>query len=401
METKILSANDALISQLDYKLPASSSYIIDRDGVEFFPSGSSLYSPNGNRVIKFNLTDSNKWLDQTSVHLNGKITNLGATAKEFLPAWCLFSRMIIRAGGKIVEDIRDVGTWMQIQNKLTNERANNEYIKAGCEALGLNLTDNKTGSKAQNASYYFSIRLNSGLFNQAKYIPLRFLPLEVELEIDQDTSTFTADNSTCDYSLTECSISCDLITVDNALNDSYSKFMLEGGVIDLHMTNAFNITHNQQSSGSLDESINISRALSRLTSLFFTMSANNTSKNSSFLGLSGDIQVGLKIGSKNIPNRPLKSETEIIRELQRAIAHNRDMGNSIQLNPSQHGAGQIVVGFDLEKELGASYTGLSTKSGELLNINVKSGDTVSRRFNIFVQYDSILSISANGVDIYE
>lgn len=403
METKILSANDRLISQLDYKLPPSSSYIVERDSVQFHPSGSAFYGPNGSRVIKFNMTDANKWLDQSSVHFVARVQNLSGSAKTFLPLWSCFSRMIVRCAGRVVEDVRDVGTWWQLQNRLMGDRSNNEYIKAGCKAISDSLNGNNTSSVAANATYEASFRISCGLFNQTKYIPLRYMPIEIELELDSGIN-FTADGTTADFELSNITLDCDLITVDNALNDSYSKFLLEGGVIDLHMSNVFSNTHNVSISGTLDASINISRAVSRLNSYFAVLSSSSDDKNIAFLGLNdtgAGIEVGLRVGSKNYPQRPLTSHSQILTSLQRVVGHNRDLNGSLQISPNHWGQGQIILGFDLEKELGASYTGLSTKSGELLTLNIKSGDTVGRVVRSFLMYDAIVSISSNGVELFD
>ena len=42
-------SNDVKIAELNYSDPATTSYIIDRKGVKFHPSGGTTYSTDGRR----------------------------------------------------------------------------------------------------------------------------------------------------------------------------------------------------------------------------------------------------------------------------------------------------------------------------------------------------------------
>ena len=65
MEHHAQSVDDALIGGLSYKLKAGASYITNRRSVSYFASGGNQYSPNGVRVIKFNIT-GDQWLDSST-----------------------------------------------------------------------------------------------------------------------------------------------------------------------------------------------------------------------------------------------------------------------------------------------------------------------------------------------
>ena len=58
MEHHAQRIDDALIGGLSYKLKAGASYVTNRRSVSYFASGGNTYSPNGVKVMKFNLVIS-------------------------------------------------------------------------------------------------------------------------------------------------------------------------------------------------------------------------------------------------------------------------------------------------------------------------------------------------------
>ena len=77
---------------------------------------------------------------------------------------------------------------------------------------------------------------------QSKYIPLRYCPLEIELELaDSDDPIITSTSKCPDTSLTafaasmskswkleSCQLKCDICTLDNALDNNYVARLLGG-----------------------------------------------------------------------------------------------------------------------------------------------------------------------------
>ena len=92
MEAITNSAEDHLIDALSFKLKPGSSYVIDRKSSTFWASGSNTYSPNGTRVIRFQLAgEDNSWLDPSTLRVQFTVRNadnkvivpLGSTALFF------------------------------------------------------------------------------------------------------------------------------------------------------------------------------------------------------------------------------------------------------------------------------------------------------------------------------
>ena len=75
-----------------------------------------------------------------------------------------------------------------------------------------------------------------GLFNQYKYLPLRYIPIELELELaDNDApiitdvnGVFIAANTSTSWSIQNCQIKADILLLDNSLDNSYVNHLLGG-----------------------------------------------------------------------------------------------------------------------------------------------------------------------------
>ena len=74
MEHHVQSVDDALIGGLSYKLKGGASYVTNRRSVSYFASGGNTYSPNGVKVMKFNLT-GDQWLDPSTFRVAFQLNN--------------------------------------------------------------------------------------------------------------------------------------------------------------------------------------------------------------------------------------------------------------------------------------------------------------------------------------
>ena len=115
MERHAQSTDDAPIRGLNYKLKAGASYVTNRRSVSYFSQGGNSFSPNGVKVMKFNLT-GDQWLDPFTFRVMFQLNNTGnagaaeGTASKMIEplSWnpaVFFRRARIIAGGQVVEDI--------------------------------------------------------------------------------------------------------------------------------------------------------------------------------------------------------------------------------------------------------------------------------------------------------
>jgi hypothetical protein len=151
-------------------------------------------------------------------------------------------------------------------------------LNTQAEGFGHN-TDNK---KVENPNLLLGIHRQmtvgfkslSGILMQSKYIPLRYCPLEIELELaDMDDPIITnnfglptdigqefANSTSGSWKLKSRQLKCDICTFDNALDNNYVAHLLSGKTLNIvYKTFISNI----QTVLSEDTQINVSRSLPR------------------------------------------------------------------------------------------------------------------------------------------
>ena len=74
MEHHAQSIDDALIGGLSYKLKPGASYVTNRRSISYFASGGNTYSPNGAKIMKFNLA-GDQWLDPSTFRVAFQLNN--------------------------------------------------------------------------------------------------------------------------------------------------------------------------------------------------------------------------------------------------------------------------------------------------------------------------------------
>ena len=133
------SPEDILIDNLSFKLNKvnkGSSYITDRRSVSFWPSGSNIYKPSGNRVIKFSLNgEDNSWLDPQRVRIFFTLNNKdGTNFKKLRPLsspYSFFRRMRIIAGSQVVEDFDSYNRVHHMFSKLMSQGTRRDEANEG------------------------------------------------------------------------------------------------------------------------------------------------------------------------------------------------------------------------------------------------------------------------------
>ena len=115
MEHHAQSVHDARIGGLSYKFKPGASYVTNRRSVSYFASGGNQYSPNGAKVMKFNLT-GDQWMDPSTFRVMFQLNNAGnvgaaegTAVKSLAPlSWnpaVFFRRARTICDGVVVDDI--------------------------------------------------------------------------------------------------------------------------------------------------------------------------------------------------------------------------------------------------------------------------------------------------------
>ena len=275
MESITSSAEDFLVDSLSFKLPGSGQYVQERRSVTFHTEGSNSYSSlGGTRVIRFKLA-SEGWLDPSTARFFFDVVNDGRNggAKALRPIGAVhgfFRRLRVTMRGVVIEDISDYNRVHEMFNVLqtTGARANDraEGFGGHLDIKSLNTVALLPGIDTLQTVCFKPL---CGLFMQTKYIPLRYCPLEIELEladvldpiVSVVTTAFTAANTSCVWKLENCMMKVDLCTLDNALGNNYVTHLLSGKSLNI-VYNTF--ISNIQTILSEDTQINVSRSLSKL-----------------------------------------------------------------------------------------------------------------------------------------
>ena len=437
MENLTNSAEEVLIDSLSFKLPSSGQYVTDRRSCTFHTEGSNSYSATaGTKVIRFRLAGDGSWLDPSTFRIMFDVVNndLLASTKKLRPigkAHAFFRRLRISVRGQIIEDIDNYNRVSEMFHCLqTRHSRNNDAI----EEFGYNydiedMTTVDLFPGIQNSQTVMFQPL-CGLFQQTKYLPLRYAPLEIELEladvldplINLETP-FLATNTSQLWKIENCMVKVDLCTLDNALENSYVSHFMGGKTINI-VYNTFIST--LQTVVSADTQINVSRSLSKMKSVFVTLDKDfadsdaratfyNKSWNNFWSPNAGtDLtdalthtsekfsHFQLQIGSKLFPEYPIKTHCEAFYSLRKALGIQANNLHSIDIDGNSYRNNKFIIGIDTEKLLGLSFTGMNTRNN-LMTVHLKTqiDDFKADRMHIILLAEQIVELGDSGCMVYD
>jgi len=420
VEAHANSTEDYLIEGLSFKLAQGASYVTNRRSVSFFPSGSDTYAPtSGTKVIKIRLNGTD-WLDPSTVKIMFTLTNpsgTGTADMHFLSGpHAFFRRLRVVCGGQIVEDIDDYNRVCEMFNVLQskNVRENDEIEGTGRWDGGAPET------LPVGTSRRIGMKLCSGLLNQSKMLPIRYCPIELELELVNAVGD--PQKGSIGWSISDVQCKCDLVTLDNGLENSYSEHVLSGKALPINYS-----TYISQSQVVTDSTfnINVSRAVTRLKSIFMSMegahgpTAGRGTVLKSFNNfwhpmkiLSGtydstkELDIQVQIGSKLYPEYPIRSTAEAFSQLRKTMGIHQSPFHSLDLKGAEYREYKFIVAVDTEKVLEAGFTGLNTRAGDMMTIKVKPASTgmgtlAPTKFFTVLHSDCILEVKDSGVTVFD
>jgi hypothetical protein len=302
---------DKLIDGLSFKLNPGASYVTERRSVTYHPQGSNIYKPGaGTKLIRILLTGDN-WMDPSTFRvmfdLNNDETNAAKSLRPLGGPWTFFRRMRVLCAGQLVEDIMDYNRIHEMFHMMiaSESRAND-----AAEAFG-NLWNSHTWYKGELDTHNFQgigatkkltvlFKPLSGILNQNKLLPLRYAPITIELELVDDAlepiisnvpdtapqakpAAFSKATSSFLWSISNVQVKCDVCTLDNALDNSYAQHLLSGKSLPITY-NTF-ISQMQTIAGQDNPLINVSRAITRLKSVFVTLNKDLTGDRANKVGI--------------------------------------------------------------------------------------------------------------------
>ena len=467
MEATAQSVEDYLIDALSFKLKPGASYITNRRSVTYFPVGGNQYSTTGVKVIKILLT-GDQWLDPGTVRLQFTLANNAAAAQLLRVVsgpWSFFRRVRILAGGQILEDMDDYNRIHEMFHVMQDpkNRVNDDlegfgmrydnyggvYNGAGQNGKIPMPVDLNYPSIAGGSSRVVMFKLLSGIFNQDKFLPIRYMPITIERELTSlatDPIIYPADiaagtglagapfqvaNTSNNWMIQDVQLKCDVCSLDNALDNEYAQHLLSGKSLPINY-NTY-VSQTQQMVGQ-NLSINVTRALTRLKSIFINMDKTRANEgnqvgnlhtiktfNDFFHSMSGslaaaaatpgiydparEMEFQFQIGSKLYPEYPIRSSSEAFYQLRKTLGIHTSSFHNVDISPQQWINNKFMVAIDTEKVLAAGFTGLNTRAGDLLKIKIKhmTAEALSQadKMQIILHADMVLNIRDTGVEVME
>ena len=453
MEALSNSVEDRLVDGLSFQLQPGASYVTERKSVTYHPQGSNIYSTSGTKLIKLLLT-GDQWLDPSTFRIMFDLQNMdtGNNNNKLLRPLggphTFFRRMRILANGAIIEDIDNYNRVHEMF-RILNAQDTNKNNDA--EAFGQQVdkyttfdTEKIAGIKP-NQTQTVLFKPCSGLFNQPKMLPIRYMPITVELELVHDNtepivsatatgqdsfdvSQTAAGNTSMLWQIQNVQVKCDVVTLDNQLDNSYAEHLLSGKALPINYQTYVSQKQSILSgnNGSQKVRLNVTRALTRLKNVFITLDqpATGTSAvkykdwNSFYSpmefytgdpinswhadGEIADFQV--QIGSKLFPEYPIRSHAEAYYQLRKTLGKH-DQHNSFDITQHEYRCRKFIMGIDMEKVLEAGYTGINTRAGDLMNIRfdhaTPDADKWAQSLHIVLTSDQILEVRDSGVQVFD
>ena len=436
MEAHANAVEDVLVDGLSYKLKNSAKYVTERKSVTYHPSGSNVYSPtSGTKVIKINLT-GDSWLVPETVRVMFTLKNKDSDPAKLLRTlsapWSFFRRMRVLCGGQVVEDFDSNRAHEMFALLGTKETRDNDDI----EGFGYRYDDDANGVAtldpavhlqgiAGGSSKRVSFKPMSGLLSQAKWLPIRYCPITIELELVSnatdpivDATGAFASTTSVNWEIENVQLKADLCSLDNSVDNQIADHLLSGKPLPINYQTL--ITQSQAVSG-FNFSINVSRAVTRLARVFIGLGGPNgdvRSKqwNNFFHPMAGsydpahELEYQVQIGSKLFPEYPVQASSEAFAQLKKAVMDAKHPhSHSLSIKAPQYTKDKFVICAQTSKLAHAGFTGMNTRSGDLMTIKAKlvGGSSSTQAANlptemfIALESDQIIEIRDTGVQVFD
>ena len=130
-------------------------------------------------------------------------------------------------------------------------------------------------------------------------------------------------NLSTSFKIENVQLKCDLVTLDNSLDNEYSQHLLSGKTLPIHFSTC---TWASQVLTNLNSTVNVSRALTRLKGVFVTMSTDSGGAlevDNFFHPMAGnydstkELEFEMLIGSKKFREYPIRSSAEAFYQLRK------------------------------------------------------------------------------------
>ena len=417
--------NDSLIDQLSFQLPEQSTYARERRLVSIQPTGANNFSPQGNTVATFSLTSQDSWLDPSSLRLQFRIRNTAAVEADtgLIPAGgchCFWSQLRILVGGTEIERLEPYNMLHELFRVALASPASQveQAVEDGREYNAAAYPPVAPARIAPGTYRTVCLTLCCGTLSCGKYLPLRLLnSFQIELTCarpDEALAPAGGTNYSRQYELSGCKLFYSIVRLDSALEQGFSSLLLQGRALQLNLKTV--MTQNSISpAGATEHQATVSRALSRIAAVFVSFQGRDAA-NSSILrfhnpsavlpGGERTLEWMLQVGSKTWPeSQTCESTSASMSLLRQALGIYDQTVVSTSITPANYFANRYILGVPTSTIPNQSFSGTSTRSGDLLSVILKglSGVANEQAQKVYVSIvaEVILEIKESGTILLE
>ena len=126
--------------------------------------------------------------------------------------------------------VKDMDNYNRTTEMFHILQAENKQLNDASEAFGSTATGTPAGIAAGEERLVMFTPL-SGLLNQDKYLPVRYCPIQIKLELVSSggdaVETGPSDANCLVWSLSHVQLKCYVVLLDNALDNEYASFLFE------------------------------------------------------------------------------------------------------------------------------------------------------------------------------
>ena len=236
------------------------------------------------------------------------------------------------------------------------------------------------------------------------------VPLVIELELGDADAAFSGTGNS--WSITQPRLLGDVLQLDQALANSYSKHLIEGKSLPMYCSGLYSLKMSVTSTNVF--TIPIVRGFTRLTSVLvsfwdgavetgssewmnrFTHPTNNGLNTAAI----DTFSYNMMIGPERFPSFDCQSTQEAWYRLQ--LARRAQVGSAeLSFSPTNYKVMNIVLGQTFEKAGGQSaHTGANTRAGSQLTLHFKELGTATMA-HVILFYEQVVNISSAGVEILD
>ncbi len=111
----------------------------------------------------------------------------------------------------------------------------------------------------------------------------------------------------------------------------------------------------------------------------------------------------VQVGSKLFPEYPIRSHAEAYYQLQKTLGVQASELHSFDISAKEYRDSKCIIGIDTEKMLSAGFSGLNTRSGDLMRIRFEANNAANAgdSMHIVLHSDQILEVSDTGIRVVD